>query len=84
MPQCFSMSERSKVCLSSYKPGPTMSMLLLWLAMLWMMQVSDGSLTDSQKQEILEAHNYYRGLVDPIATDMLRMVREVNVFCTSW
>ena len=32
-------------------------------------------LTDAEKYEILNAHNYYRGLVDPIATNMLKMVR---------
>ena len=31
-------------------------------------------LTDLEKLEILNAHNYYRGLVDPIATNMLKMV----------
>ena len=50
-------------------------LLLLHLAGLW--ASVGGSLTDTQKQEILEAHNHYRGLVDPTATDMLRMVRLV-------
>ena len=32
-------------------------------------------LSDAEKYEILSAHNYYRGIVDPIATNMLKMVR---------
>ena len=32
-------------------------------------------LTDSEKMEILRAHNYFRGVVDPVATNMLKMVR---------
>ena len=31
-------------------------------------------LTEEEQEEILKAHNYYRGLVDPIATNMLKMV----------
>ncbi len=34
-----------------------------------------ASLTNSQKSELLSAHNYFRGKVDPIATDMQRLVR---------
>ena len=32
-------------------------------------------LTDDEKEEVLRAHNYYRGLVDPVAANMERMVR---------
>ena len=31
-------------------------------------------LTDEEKEEIVRAHNYYRGKVDPIATNMEQMV----------
>ena len=31
-------------------------------------------LSEEEKEEILNAHNYYRGQVDPVATNMLRMV----------
>ena len=31
-------------------------------------------LTEEEEEEIMNAHNYYRGLVDPIATNMLKMV----------
>ena len=33
-------------------------------------------LTDEEKEEVLRAHNYYRGLVDPVASNMERMVRK--------
>lgn len=32
-------------------------------------------LSDEEKEEILNAHNHFRGQVDPIATNMLKMVR---------
>ena len=34
-------------------------------------------LSEEEKEEILNAHNHYRGMVDPIATNMLKMVRLV-------
>ncbi len=33
-----------------------------------------GQLSDADKQEILEAHNYFRSSVSPIATNMEMMV----------
>lgn len=44
---------------------------------LWMLgsSLTTATLTSKQKEEILNAHNYYRGHVDPIATNMLKMVR---------
>ena len=38
-------------------------------------------LDEEEQQEILNAHNYYRGLVDPLATNMLKMVRSC-LLCT--
>ena len=32
------------------------------------------TLSEEEQEEILNAHNYYRSLVDPIATNMLKMV----------
>ena len=32
-------------------------------------------LSEEEKEEILNAHNHYRGQVDPIASNMLMMVR---------
>ncbi len=53
-----------------------MSVSLQFLSALFMLAVpiSFSSLTSDQKAEILRAHNYFRGRVDPIATDMLRLV----------
>ncbi len=37
---------------------------------------SKAYLTDDQKEELLNAHNFYRSRVSPIATNMARLVRE--------
>lgn len=37
-------------------------------------QGTGNGLSDAEKAEILRAHNYYRGRVDPIATNMEMMV----------
>ena len=31
-------------------------------------------LSEEEKEEILNAHNHYRGQVEPVATNMLKMV----------
>ncbi len=36
--------------------------------------MSTSGLTDDEKKEVLNAHNYYRGLVDPVASNMQRVV----------
>ncbi len=56
------------------------SMAVLLVFLLWL-QVAGGSLTSNQKKEILQAHNYYRGRVDPIATNMMRMVSQQAYLC---
>ena len=33
-----------------------------------------GALSEQEKNDLLAAHNYYRSIVSPIATDMLKMV----------
>ena len=33
-------------------------------------------LSNAEEAEILRAHNYFRGIVDPVATNMLKLVRE--------
>ena len=40
-------------------------------------------LSEEEKEEILNAHNHYRGQVDPVATNMLKMVswRERESVC---
>ncbi|XP_064398516.1 peptidase inhibitor 16-like [Halichondria panicea] len=35
--------------------------------------MSTSGLSDDEKTEVLNAHNYYRGLVDPVASNMQRM-----------
>ena len=40
--------------------------------------VHGQGLTDDEKAEILNAHNHFRGQVDPIATNMLKMVRTTS------
>ena len=55
---------------------------VLFAASLWILftttSLVGASLTSDQKQEILHAHNYYRGKVDPIATNMQRLVGPVH------
>ena len=36
--------------------------------------LANASLSDEEKEEIVRAHNFYRGKVDPIATNMEQMV----------
>ena len=40
------------------------------------------TLSEEEAEEILNAHNYYRSLVDPIASDMLKLVNYIlrNLF----
>ena len=53
--------------------------VLLLLALTW--TAHGQGLTEEEKEEILNAHNHYRGLVDPIATNMLKMVRVTPCLC---
>ena len=43
---------------------------------------SDALLTDDDKDELLKAHNFYRGRVSPIATNMAKLVSPEIVFIT--
>lgn len=45
--------------------------LIIALALL---PVGNAEFTEEEKAEIVKAHNYYRGMVDPIATNMEMMV----------
>ena len=50
-----------------------------WLCgVLVLLAVSYGvygqGMSEEEKEEILNAHNHYRGLVDPVAANMLKMV----------
>ena len=50
------------------------SVALLLLCVAWRARAQQ-SLSEAEIEELLNAHNYYRSLVDPIATDMLKLVR---------
>ena len=45
------------------------------MSMIVFLQLAWARLSDEEKEEIVRAHNYYRGKVDPIATNMEQMVR---------
>ena len=48
------------------------------------LKLSDARLTEEEQEEIVRAHNYYRGKVDPIATNMEQMVmRHYYILCIS-
>ena len=55
-----------------YYWGVSVALLLLCVALGARAQ---QSLSEEEIEELLNAHNYYRSLVDPIATDMLKLVR---------
>lgn len=37
-------------------------------------------LSEEEIEEILNAHNYYRSIVDPIASNMLKLVRHSSIY----
>ena len=49
------------------------SVALLVLCVAWGTRAQQ-SLSEEEVEELINAHNYYRSLVDPIATNMLKMV----------
>ena len=56
-----------------------MAQVMFWVAILALacscaIPVVRATLTEEEQAELLKAHNHYRGLVDPIATNMLRVV----------
>ena len=44
------------------------------MAVIAVANFAEARITDEEKQEIVRAHNYFRGKVDPIATNMEQMV----------
>lgn len=46
----------------------------LLLALVYMANGQGSGLSTEEQEEIVNAHNYYRRSVDPIATNMLKMV----------
>ena len=55
------------------------SVVLLLVGVVWGARAQQG-LSEELVEEILNAHNYYRSLVDPIATNMLKLVRTPSSF----
>ena len=56
-----------------------MAQVIFWVAILtlacsYVIPAARATLTEEEQAELLKAHNHYRGLVDPVATNMLRMV----------
>lgn len=56
-----------------------MAQVAFWIAILTLVCSSavpdvSATLTEEEKEELLRAHNHYRGLVDPLATNMIRLV----------
>ena len=60
---------------------PSRIMALQWSVVFLLLALAcrayGQGLSEEEKEEILNAHNHYRGLVDPIATNMLTMVRDM-------
>ena len=44
------------------------------MAVIAFLNFAEARITDEEKQEIIRAHNHFRGKVDPIATNMEQMV----------
>jgi len=62
---------------SSIPPGCKRSSIMFIMASIVLAslaQVNFAALTSSQKSEILPAHNHFRGKVDPISTNMHKLV----------
>lgn len=54
----------------------SIELLFYVTSMLVFLGLANARLSDEEKEEIVRAHNYYRGKVDPIATNMEQMVRK--------
>jgi hypothetical protein len=53
----------------------SLELLFCVVSMLVFLGLANASLSDEEKEEIVRAHNFYRGRVDPVATNMEQMVR---------
>lgn len=56
-----------------------LELLCYVISMLVFLGLAEANLSDEEKEEIVRAHNLYRGKVDPIATNMEQMV-----ICVQW
>ena len=57
----------------------SIELLFYVTSMLVFLGLANARLGDEEKEEIVRAHNYYRGKVDPIATNMEQMVRKIFI-----
>lgn len=48
------------------------------MAAIAILNFAESRITEEQKYEIVRAHNYFRGKVDPLATNMEQMVSYCN------
>lgn len=49
-----------------------------------MATMATPQLTSSEESELLRVHNYFRGRVYPVATNMVKLVRAVQSLHLSW
>lgn len=54
--------------------GSSRASLAVLLLLSYTSTSTRAALRDEEKEEILSAHNHYRGIVDPVATNMQKMV----------
>ena len=52
----------------------SLELLCYVISMLLFLGFAEAGLSDEEKEELVRAHNFYRGKVDPIATNMEQMV----------
>lgn len=61
--------------------GSSRIFLAALLLLSYTLTITRAALRDEDKEEILSAHNHYRSIVDPVATNMQKMV-SYNTMCT--
>ena len=58
----------------------SLKLLCCVIGLLFILRLAEARLSDEEKEEIVRAHNYYRGKVDPIATNMEQMVSTLRSY----
>lgn len=56
----------------------SLELLCYVISMLVFLGLAEANISDEEKEEIVRAHNLYRGKVDPIATNMEQMVIHIH------
>ena len=74
------ISEARELCRTRLKGKRSQSLLPIFIVVSWTIratvaQVTAIPLTDNNIQQIVDAHNLFRGMVDPPASNMQRIVR---------